>query len=274
MVSGRRQSIVISCVMFETTKVLDPIIHYDATRAHLIYYSHAPNEEKGKMYLEFRDRVKFLVERDLPKAEILLHENNVFDFQIMIKTVLEIIASERATYPDSDIYVNISAGTPEYTAAAAIASMMVSDVTPFSVTTSEYTVGDDKLKEAHYFAGEPVGLTKNIGEIIPIQRFEIIPPDKILVCALRTYSNMLSSGEGSASKMISVLCEKGLWTRDKSKDKKKSKEEINNSNKVFFQRNYKDKWIEKRWIKKDYLTKKYKITEEGKTILDTFYVND
>jgi len=260
--------------MFETTKVLDPIKYYDATRAHLIYYSHAPNEEKGKMYREFLERVKLLVERDLPKAEVFLHENNVFDFQIMIKTVLELIASERATYPGSDIYVNISAGTPEYTAAAAIASMMVSNVTPFSVTTSEYTVGDEKLKEAYYSEGEPVGLTKNIGEIIPIQRFEIVPPDKILVCALRTYSNMLSSGEGSASKMISALSKNDLWRRDKSKDKNNSKEEVENSNKVFFQRNYKDKWIENGWIKKDYLTKKYKITDEGKTILDTFYVND
>jgi len=271
MVSGRRQSIVISCVIFETIKVSDPIVYYDATRVHIISYSGYKEKEKNEIYREFKERVHSLIRDDLPKAEIIAYDENVDDFQTMLKTILVILESERRDFPDADIYVNISAGSAEYIAAAAIASMMKPNITPFSVETDLYTVGYDKLKIAHYEGDTPVGLTKTIERICPIQKFEIVPPDRILVNALHLYYEGLSVKEGSALKMIQLLRDNGLWTRDESGDNKKKKDEIINSNKVYFQRNYKEKWIERGWIKKGKLTKRYELTEEGKIILDIFY---
>ena len=274
MVSGRRQSIVISCVIFETVKVTDPLIYYDATRVHIIYYTGYEDEDKNRTYSVFKEKVESLLEENLSNTEIKLYNENVDDFQTMLKVVLGLLESERKAYPDSDIYVNISAGSPEYIAAAAIASMMKPNIIPFSVETKEYTVGYDRLKIAHYEGDVPVGLTKTTGEIHPIQKFEIIPPDIILVSALRIYSKRPSKKEGYALMMIPLLREKGFWTRDESEDGKKTPEQIKNSNKVYYQRNYIDRWKEKGWIKKHELKKRYELTEEGKIILETFYVDD
>jgi hypothetical protein len=64
----------------------------------------------------------------------------------MPKVMFSIMSEERSSGSKNKnpIYVNISAGTSEFSAAALIASMVFDNVVVFSVFTKEHTIGDKK----------------------------------------------------------------------------------------------------------------------------------
>jgi hypothetical protein len=280
MGSGRRNRVVISCVTFETTKVTEPIKHYQATHVHFIWYARDPFSEKGKMYKEFLDRVRELVNEQSPfEVEIHEHNENVSDFTVMLRTVLALIHDEKKRSADSDIYVNISAGSSEYAAAAAIASMMVPGTIPFSVSTKDYMVSEyEDVRKAYYENGKPVGLTRTVKEPSVVPRYSIDIPDKHLVLALRLLRDRnKSGGTVTGSKMIAALKEKNLWLRGEmviGNGKQKEDEGKGRSEAVYYQRDFVDKWLKYGWIRKNELIKRYEVTEVGEKILETLYTND
>ncbi|MCL2890978.1 MAG: DUF6293 family protein [Methanomassiliicoccaceae archaeon] len=279
MGSGRRNRVVISCVTFETVKITDPILHYQATHVHLIRYAKDPSSEDGRMYREFYDRVcELITERSPFKVEIYEHNEKVSDFAVMLRTVLAIIHDEKKRSADSDIYVNVSAGTSEYAAAAAIASMMVPGTIPFSVSTERYTVRGENVRKAYYKGGKPVGLTEEAKEPRVMPSYSIDIPDKHLVLALRLlHERNRNKMTVTGSKMIAALKEKDLWLRgemiiDDSDRTRKTDEQ--RSEAVYYQRDFVDKWLKYGWVRKNELSKRYEVTEDGEKILDTFYTKD
>ena len=142
MSSGKRDTVIIACVTFEVDKIVSPVIHYEATRVHLL------NSSSGTdVYNEFYEEVCRQITERSPKTEIVHHRSpydpekgytgfTVFDFQAVMNEVLCIIESERNGCEEPpQIFVNISAGTSEYSAASLMASMMNYDlVKPFTVS--------------------------------------------------------------------------------------------------------------------------------------------
>ena len=110
MSSGRKRRIMIACVTFETAKITEPIEFYEANRIHLIRYSKDP-DDKEIIYNLFYERVVELVGQMGRDIEIVEHNEVVFDFRTMLRTVLEIIQSENRKEEGCEIYVNVSAGT-------------------------------------------------------------------------------------------------------------------------------------------------------------------
>ena len=103
------------------------------------------------VYSEFYDEVCNQIREKSPKTEIVHHRSEydpevgyigftVFDFQSIMNEVLCIIESEKRDCEDlPQIFVNISAGTSEYSAASLMASMMHYDIArPFTVSAKEY----------------------------------------------------------------------------------------------------------------------------------------
>ena len=160
MVSGKKERVVISCVTFETVKISDPVKFYDATRAHLIHYiREGLDPSRTAIYREFYDKVADTIRKSGRDVEIIEHNEIVSDFTVMLRTILSIIDSEKRN-GDCDIYVNISAGSSEYAAAATIASMMSKGVIPFSVGTDSFTISSDEdIRQVYYVNNEPMGLT-------------------------------------------------------------------------------------------------------------------
>ena len=130
MPSGRKPRIMIACVTFETVKVAEPVDFYEANKVYLIHYQ----SENHPVYGEFYERTEKLIkERCGSRVEIVEVVEKVWKFADMLRTVVGIIEKETSDKSrECQIFVNISAGSPEYTAAAAIGSMMYDDdiVTP------------------------------------------------------------------------------------------------------------------------------------------------
>jgi len=264
MTSGRKERVVISCVTFETAKITEPVVYYAATRVHLIHYAE-PSDDENLIYNEFYDHVCDTIRKDLPKAEIVEHEAVVYDFTAMLRTVLNILASE----DNADVFVNISAGTSEYTAAAVIAAMMVPGTVPFSVSAKEYSIPYGDLRKIYYRDGVPVGLALSANEPRALPHYRIDVPDEHLVVGLRVLDAKSADGPVKGTVIIKALKECGVWyrkERPKEMDDEKKRYEA-----VCYQRDFVDRWKENGWIDKDKRTKKYFVTDAGRIVLDTFY---
>lgn len=265
---------MIACVTFETSKVVEPMLYYEINKAHVIHYIKDPNSESGRVYGSFCDRVVELMDEKSPLAvEIIKHNERVSDFSVMLRTVLSIIGSEKEDEPGCEIYVNVSAGTPEYAAASAIASMMVPGTIPFSVGTREYTVSQEMIPEIYYIDGKPVGLTKSTYDPRILPSYIIEMPEEHLVRGLRILNHRNSQNfPVTSGKMVAALKDAGLWYRDTESRGEKGSSTQRQTEAVYYQRDFIAKWVDSGWAEKDPRRNRYVLTDEGRNIISTFYV--
>lgn len=270
MSSGRKKRIMIACVTFETAKVSEPIDYYEINKAHIIHYAKDPSD-KDNVYASFYNRVVELIDEISPKIEIVEHNEKVYKFSDMLRTVLEIIQEEKDADPDCDIYVNISSGSPEYAAASAIASMMMPGTIPFSVNSEEYTVSGEKIRDVYFIDGKPVGLTKKAKEPYILPCYDIEKPEEHLVRGLRVMHERIEQRlPVTSGPMIADLKAKEIWYRD-IVDNPENKANKRQTEAVYYQRDFIGKWVKYGWIEKDELRGKYNLTDKGRSIVNTFY---
>lgn len=280
---GKRiDRIVISCVTFDTVMVTDPIEHYDATRAYLVHYSKNHDDDYSVCF----NRVLEILEESFNTSvtdygssesgydsgsistEIKKQKNltvidvnceKVYIFQDMLRVLFSIIGKERSVSSKNPIYVNISAGTSEFSAAALVASMMFDNVEAFSVGTKEFTIkGLDLYRDKD--TNEFIGLSSAVYPPRAINSFRVSLPEKNYILALRLYSEM---DFPSATKTIRALKESGLWDYPDS--------DLPNE-KMRFQRQYIDKWLNDGLIEKKGRGH-YSLTTQGRFAIDTYYVD-
>ena len=232
------------------------------------------SSENGKIYSSFCERTKALIsEKSRLNVEIETHNEYVSNFSVMLRTVLSILRSEREENPDCDLYVNISSGTSEYAAASAIAAMMVPDTVAFSVGTKEYTVPTDKIKDVYFIDGEPVGLTKLTYDPRILSNYTIEMPEEHLVRGLRILSDRSEKNLSVTSgKMVDALKQANVWYRDATPVKEDRKSTQRQTEAVYYQRDFIAKWLKKGWIAKDELRGRYIVTDDGRDVIQTFYL--
>lgn len=271
MSSGKKERILITCATFEVAKVVEPAKFYDATKVHIIHYGNSG------VYKEFYDEVNHKLEEWKPNVPIISHdEEPVYDFTKMMNTIMKIIGEERLADDVPDIFVNISSGTHEFTAAAVLASMMWDNIIAFTTPTKEYTVDDKKVKSVYYDNDGtiPVGLTRSVKDPIMLSAYRIPKPEKKLVLGLGILDKKLRENKPmiSAPHMIESLVGEGLMTVTYVKNGNESdpnKRRPDQKTIMNYQRNFVDKWIELKWV--DRISKReLEITEEGRRILSTF----
>ena len=275
MRSGKRQRVMIACVTFETVKITDPIKHYNTETNHLIHYSKNDKNGEKSIYQEFYDEVSNIVREENIEndVEIIEHNVNVNDFPSMMKTILGIMQTEYGKCPHADIYVNISAGSADYTAAATIASMMFPESIPFSVGTREYTIKNEDLKNAYFENDRPVGMTKSTYPPKAIPKINIDMPNEILVRGLRILHELsLENKNVRAARIIKGLKDEGLWQREFDLETI-SEKNTTRYDSVYYHRDFVSKWVQNKWVYKDEFKHRYIITEEGMRIISLFYLD-
>ena len=279
---SEKRCIVISCVSFETAMIVEPTVGFGADEVHLFHYTRNPNDEAGRIYQEFYDEVCFQIRDKLPKVEIIEHaEDPVYDFQLMFRDLLKLIADLKKKYagPSGDpsdcgaeIFINSSAGTSQFSAAAIVTGMMNEGVKTFTVGTREFTIKTEDIRNLYYKAGRPVGLTEHTHAPRIIPKFEVEPPDKTLVLALRAFNRRRNEGKSiTATGMIQELKEKGLWEYEPMVNEVKTaskQKEI-----MFYQRHYLKSWINAGWVEKPAGYSKYSLTDSGLLVISTFFAD-
>lgn len=272
--SGKRLKILVSCVTFETVKITDAASYYNPDRIYLIHYVSRKKPDSSRIYTEFYEEVVRKIVNETGKSvdDIIEIEKDVSDYSGMMSTVHWIVEKENANKVLPDIYVNVSAGSSDYVAAASMVSMMYENVIPFTVKTKRYTVDEDHLREYYYSSeGDPVGMAQEVFSPMAIPKISVPRPEKNLILALRTVSALIKNNNRvRASKMIYELKIKGLWLR-KIDDKDLNEKSCPRNDLTYFHRDFMDKWIHHGWIEKDEYQNTYRVTDEGNRVLSIFY---
>ncbi len=273
--SGRKKRIMVACVTFETSKVVEPALYYEINKAHIIHYVKDPTSENGMIYDSFCQRVCEMLREESPReVEVVIHNERVSDFSAMLRTVLSIIQSENAGEEGCEIYVNVSAGSPEYSSAATVASMMVPGTIPFSVGTQEYTVPTERIKDVYFVDGQPGGLTKSTYPPRTMPIYAISIPEEHLVRGLRILHERNSARMSVTSgRMVQALKDAGLWYRDTESGDPDRKSTQRQTEAVYYQRDFITKWVRNGWVRKDDLRNKYVLTDDGVNVVNTFYLD-
>lgn len=251
---------MVGCVTFETVKVSDPVSYYETDHVHLIHYIKDPDSPVGRVYNDFYQETKKQIE-SMGDKTIYEHNCNVNSFPEMMKVVSNILTEEYDKFPNSDIFVNISAGSSEYVAAATIVSMMFEDAICFAVRVKEYTVDVERIPEFYYKDGRPVGLCKETYPPQTVPKIAIPLPDERLVRGLRIYVE----GDHRAKTVISELKAAGLWIRTEESSVQ------DRYDSVYYHRDFVTKWVDEGWVTKDRYRNRYNLTDLGRRVLYTFY---
>ena len=277
-----KKCVVIACVSFETAMIVEPAVDYGADEIHLFHYIRDPDTDNGRIYTEFYREVCSQISEKLPRVKIVEHDADpIYDFQLMFRDLLEVISEIRArpssedssdqAGPDSDILINASAGTSEFSAAAIVASMMSPGVNSFTVGTREFTIKTEDIRSLYYKTGRPVGLTEHTNTPRVIPKFEIGMPPENQVLALREFHTRSQEGKSlTAGSVIQQLKDTGLWTYNPAPGERKT--DIKQKETMYYQRHYLEFWINQGWIEKPVGSTKYKLTENGVVVIKTFYV--
>ena len=286
--------IMVACVTTEVVKITRPAHDIGVDRIHILNYvkegKAGSQEEKDRE--TFYDMVYSSVRDDLRMfVDVVVEHRDVttFDFDQCFHAIYDILYEERGK--GSDVYVNISGGTPEYAAAAAIASMMVKGVKLFSVGTkaSGFTVDFRKQLEQSYHDGCLVGSAFDVHAPFPISSFPLPTPEEDLLKALKVFVS-IPVGKRSNVNVIRKLIKLQLWRfaldgtgtgtsaewededgrfvdgEDYGKYLKRQRKEA-----VLYQRGYIDKWKKQGWIEKSAINgKRYDLTETGRRYVEIF----
>jgi len=265
--------VVISCVTFETSMIVDPAVGFKADEVHLFHYVSSMTQS-GSVYEDFYSEVCRLISVSLPKAVIIEHAKDpVYDFHMMLKGILGIISDIRSSPggKDARILVNASSGTSEFVAAAVIASLMSKGTRAFTVGTKKYTIKEDRIRECYYSEGRPVGLTEGTYAPKMIPAFDLPKPDERAVRALRIYYGMYCENRSTtASSVIEELKSNGkLWKYEPNI--RGSKTEIKQKETMYYQRHFIDVWKDSGWVDKPSRRARFTLTEAGMIVINTFY---
>lgn len=264
MDESKRRRIMIACVTFETVKISNPVKYYDAELVHLIHYVRDPGSKLGIIYTEFYEEVCSQIRS--AGAEIKEHICQIDDFPKLLNMISRIVGSEYRAHPNTDLFINISAGSSEYVAAATIASMMYEKTIPFSVRNRDYTTDVDMVRKLYYSdEGRPIGLTSSTYDPRSVPKITIPLPDEGLVRGLRIYLD----SDMRASSVIEELKSAGLWRRNPPSEGSSPATDT-----VYYHRDFVTRWRDNGWVTKDRFRNRYLVTDLGRRVLDIFYQDE
>ncbi len=256
-----QRRVMICCVTFETVKVTQPIDYIKAEKIYILHYGNP-----GTVYAEFYDEVvKSLRAEGIDQLEDVNIE--VFRFSILLEKLVSIMTRERAD--GNDVYVNISAGTSEFAAAATVAAMMVEGVKPFTVHVKKYTIKDDEgIRKAYFESGKPVGVAKEVRDPVTLPVFPIEMPPRDLVVGLRILRERVENRKSTKyGEMIRALTEAGVWEHRPENLKRNELQAA----KMYYSRHFIDGWVKQGWISGKEGRGKPKITDSGNNVTEVFY---
>ena len=260
--SGKKTTTVISCTTFETIKVSDPVVFYEADRSHIIYMSRDGDDRK-----DFYDGlVKDIEEQILSRRDtkIFLHNSVVYRYGEMLRLVNDIIRQEREEFGNFvDIYVNISSGSSEYAAAAMCACMMNPGTIPFTVRVKEHNVPIDKFREL-IEEGAPFGDAKSVYRPRMVETFSIDPPPEEFVKYLAFFASIDGEPYTNVS-IMNMMGEAGVWRYDPGEGGKAKQAAA-----MQFRRNVLEPLIDRGWIEGGRTKNRWNVTASGHAILDIF----
>ena len=261
MSMGIKPRVLMACLRYDVVKIIESIRAYSPQ--HVITF-HDMFSDPSNQRMIFAERFQHILEDEFTNTSYHNFEMKQKDFRDISKTLelAVVFLNNLMNYPD--IFINISAGTNEFAAAATMTSMIHENVTIFTQDEEEDNLTPDAIQKIYYKGGVPTGPVTKVSEPRAIDVYHVTPPSKPLILGLRILDENMKAGKSLMAKdMIKIFMDEGIWMRDGPSQ---------NDN-VLYLRDFVDKWIANGWVIRGQMRNQYRITEKGRMMLDTFYVH-
>jgi len=263
--SGRRERTVIACLSLGVPEVVEPAVFYGAETLHLL----VDDTDNGlsDIYKEFLEETRRQLKERLPGTYVSLHEMDTSDYHRVLRELLTIARG----LDEDDVYVNISSGTPEYSAAAMLLCMQNSSFTAFTVRAKPSSLDPGSVRELMYCDGRPVGLMREVGTPRRVATFDPERQDTELVEAMAVIAECYQDRSYvTYDDIIEGLMVKGIWRY--VPDTRRGRTDDSQKRRMFFRRTYIDPMVEKGWLVLDpYARRRFIVTAKGQAVIDVYH---
>lgn len=265
-VSGRRERVMIACLSLGIPEVTDPAVFYGAERVYLLV-DEVGNDPFSGIYGEFLAEVRKQFKERLPGTYVSEHVLDTSDYHKVLRELLKIARG----LEEDDAYVNISSGTPEYSAAAMLLCMQNPSLTAFTVKAKPSSLEEDSIRELMYRGGRPVGLAGEVETPRKVATFDPEKQDMELVEAMAVIGECYrDKSYVTYDDIIDGLTVKGIWRY--VPDSKRGRTDDVQKRRMYFRRTYINPMVEKGWLTLDpYAKRRFVVTEKGQAVIEVYH---
>ena len=248
------------CISPMSRMYLEPIGHYEPDEIHVFI-----GNRKDSASALARD-LYGSSKKDISCGRIVEHPVDDSDYNEVLGSVIDVLNGLHRTYgKDLDAYINISSGTPEFSAAGMFASMLPLSAIAFKVDVG-YDLSDERLSEI-------LGILNGSARISEPERVTGLKndrPNDEMIVFLRIVDDILSESKyPKYRKIIDRLKDADAWSYDPERKSGYGRTSLEEKEERYLKRHYIAIALENGWLEKP-SDRTMELTDSGRAYISVF----
>ena len=239
---------------------LEPIDHYEPDSVHVFI-------GKGKDAISSAARETYKTSKDgIACRNVVEHTLNTSDYNEVLGEIIEIMNGLHAEYGrDLDIFINITSGTPEFSAAGMFASMLPQSAVAFKVDTDYSMSAKEFSKTIEHLNG-----SLKISEPERVTGLKNDKPDDEMVVFLRIVNDILKSTKYPKFRtIIDRLKKEDAWSYDPEKKSSYGRTSLQEKEERYLKRHYIAIALENGWLERP-SPNTMRLTDSGRAYISVY----
>lgn len=260
MSSGRRESVMIFCASAVKDLYLAPVEHYGPDLVHVFV------SDRGDNVSALEREVYGNCKKEIGCKKLVEHPIDTRDYEGILASIIEIKKELSGTYgEDLDIFINISSGTPEFSAAAMFAAMLPEPAIAFRVDTES----DLSKEELEDIAGRISGSVR-VSEPARVTGLKNDDPEEEMIIFLSIVRELLRETRYPKFRtMIELLKDDDAWSYDPSRKSGRGRTSLEDREERYLKRHYIEPALKNGWLEK-LEGRRIGLTEQGMAYLSVY----
>ena len=260
MSSGRRESVMIFCASAVKDLYLAPVEHYGPDLVHVFV------SDRGDNVSALEREVYGNCKKEIGCKKLVEHPIDTRDYEGILASIIEIKKELSGTYgEDLDIFINISSGTPEFSAAAMFAAMLPEPAIAFRVDTES----DLSKEELEDIAGRISGSVR-VSEPARVTGLKNDDPEEEMIIFLSIVRELLRETRYPKFRtMIDLLKDDDAWSYDPSRKSGRGRTSLEDREERYLKRHYIEPALKNGWLEK-LEGRRIGLTEQGMAYLSVY----
>ena len=260
MSSGRRESVMIFCASAVKDLYLAPVEHYGPDLVHVFV------SDRGDNVSALEREVYGNCKKEIGCKKLVEHPIDTRDYEGILASIIEIKKELSGTYgEDLDIFINISSGTPEFSAAAMFAAMLPEPAIAFRVDTES----DLSKEELEDIAGRISGSVR-VSEPARVTGLRNDDPEEEMIIFLSIVRELLRETRYPKFRtMIELLKDDDAWSYDPSRKSGRGRTSLEDREERYLKRHYIEPALKNGWLEK-LEGRRIGLTEQGMAYLSVY----
>ena len=260
MSSGKRESVMLFCISPISRMYLEPIGHYEPDVIHVFIGNRkdAASVLARDVYGSSRD--------DISCGRIIEHPVDDSDYNEVLGCIIDVLNELHRRYgKDLDAYINISSGTPEFSAAGMFASML-----PLSAIAFKVDVGYDLPSDELSRIIASLNGSAKISDPERVTGLKNDRPNDEMIVFLRIVDDILrESRYPKYRKIIDRLKDEDAWSYDPERKSGYGRTSLEEKEERYLKRHYIAIALENGWLEKP-SDRTMVLTDSGRAYISVF----